>query len=261
MAAGSRWALSETSFTPARRLVRLSSGLPTRRKRASCGRSLCLPWVTRAGDCLGDEGLLSRVLGAGDPYATNAVVSLPAWRATPLSPEAMAGSTRLRGECDRQPGLPPAHECSQVSSVGNPLLEYAHTGHRRGGCRLAATTAAPWPAPRTPWRCLQQLRSRLAPTGLGEAASRTRPRLLPSTRLRGRGGKRLSASRAGGHASDGAGIQSRAAAIVGLDHRPNAGRVGRICARLLDRGRSVRCSLRSLARPRGLLRSLVVSIG
>jgi hypothetical protein len=50
--------------------------------------------------------------------------------------EAMAGSTRLRGECDRQPGLPPAHECSQVSSARDPLLEYAYCSsvrrrHRR----------------------------------------------------------------------------------------------------------------------------------
>ena len=45
------------------------------------------------------------------------------------SPERWQARPRLRGECDRQPGLPPAHECSQVSSVGNPLLEYAYTGH------------------------------------------------------------------------------------------------------------------------------------
>jgi hypothetical protein len=59
------------------------------------------------------------------------------------SPERWQARPRLRGECDRQPGLPPAHECSQVSSVGNRLLEYAYTGHgtpcgprERWGCHV-----------------------------------------------------------------------------------------------------------------------------
>ena len=71
-----------------------------------------------------------------------------------LSPKRWQARSRLRGECDRQPGLPPAHECSQVSSARDPLLEYAYRGH--GGLVTAPQQArSPSTGAGTSSRCLQ----------------------------------------------------------------------------------------------------------
>ena len=71
----------------------------------------------------------------GGPFRGIGIVGPAGGGAVLQSPKRWQARPRLRGECDRQRGLPPAHECSQVSSAGNPLLEYAYTGH--GACAAA----------------------------------------------------------------------------------------------------------------------------
>jgi hypothetical protein len=61
--------------------------------------------------------------------ACSPTANTAALRSCAGSPKRWHARPRLGGECDRQPGLPSAHECSQVSSAPNPLSEYALTGH------------------------------------------------------------------------------------------------------------------------------------